>query len=677
MKRPLLAAVLLFLAATAPAAEKRRIELSDVTRLVGLSDPQIAPDGRSVAVVVSRANVEKNRFDTEIDIVDVATGSVRVLTRERKGVSHPRFSPGGDRLAFLAASGKEKEERLQIHVLPMNGGDADRITDAPDGVQHFTWKPDGTAIAYAAPDEPKDRKAAEKGEDAFEVGNDAVFVSEAARPVHIWLVPAKGGDAKRLTSGAWSLPVSLPPSPPASPLAFSPDGKRIAYAEQATPHSGDSDRAAVRVLEVETGAVRPLTGKALFEGFPSFSPDGSRIAYWCSRDRDPFNVNDVYVVPEAGGSEGTNLTRKIDRCFYRSIWMPDGRSLLVGANDGTRVSLWTVPLQGEARRLDLGRANPSWSFWVQVNVGKDGAIAFTGSEPDHPTELYYMASAAARPRRLTDFNAQIAALDLARVEPFEWDGPDGYREDGVLILPPGAAPGAKLPLVLHIHGGPQAASTQSFNTLAQIMAAKGWLVFQPNYRGSDNRGNAYQHAIFDDAGDGPGRDVLSGIAALKRRGLVDQSRIAVSGWSYGGYMTSWLIGHDDSWKAAVAGAAVTDLEDEYHLGDFNVQWRYGFAGAKPPWSPDVAKAWRDQSPITYAGRIKTPTLILTDTGDARVPPTQSFKLYHVLRENGVPVQFVAYPVPGHFPGDPLRTRDVFRRWIEWLEKYLSVPEAAR
>jgi len=203
------------------------------------------------------------------------------------------------------------------------------------------------------------------------------------------------------------------------------------------------------------------------------------------------------------------------------------------------------------------------------------------------------------------------------------------------------------------------------------MAARGWLVFQPNYRGSDNRGNTYQRAIFNDAGDGPGRDVMSGVEVLKKRGLVDSARIAVTGWSYGGYMTSWLIGHFGGWKAAVAGAAVTDLEDQYNLCDFNVGMRYSFPGFKPPSAPGVAKAYREQSPITHSAAMKTPTLILTDTGDARVAPTQSFKLYHALKDQGVPVKFVAYPVGGHFPADPVRAHDVYRRWLEWLGEYLK------
>jgi len=163
--------------------------------------------------------------------------------------------------------------------------------------------------------------------------------------------------------------------------------------------------------------------------------------------------------------------------------------------------------------------------------------------------------------------------------------------------------------------------------------------------------------------------VMSGVAALKKRGFVDPARVAVSGWSYGGYMTTWLLGHYSGWKTAVAGAAVTDWMDQYDFGDGNVRVRYSFGGS--PWTSGRERAYRDQSPITYANRIRTPTLILSNTGDARVPITQSYKLFHALRDNGVTTQFIAYPIPGHFPEDPVRTRDVYRRWIEWLDRYLE------
>jgi dipeptidyl aminopeptidase/acylaminoacyl peptidase len=178
-----------------------------------------------------------------------------------------------------------------------------------------------------------------------------------------------------------------------------------------------------------------------------------------------------------------------------------------------------------------------------------------------------------------------------------------------------------------------------------------------------------------DAGEGPGRDVIAGIEAVKAKGFVDDQRICVSGWSYGGFMTSWLIGHFQFWKAAVSGASVTDNVDQYDLSDFNVQERFSFHG-KSPYVGDAWKEYRDQSPITYAAKARTPTLILSTTGDTRVPITQSYRLYHALKDNGVETKFVAFPVGGHFPGDPVRARSVYRHWMEWLETHLGTTDGA-
>jgi dipeptidyl aminopeptidase/acylaminoacyl peptidase len=700
---------LLFVAATLAAsalpslAAARRMTLDDLGSIVRLSDPQISPDGRSIVLLVSRPNYEDNRHDAELVVVDVATGGQRVLTRERKQLAAPRWSPSGDRLAFLAVTPprarKSKpagtlaagapaagapgpapagqapaggEPQRQIFVMPMGGGDAYQLTDAPEGVQQFAWRPDGGAIAYVTMDEPADREVLKKGEDAFEVGDSDFLATSAARPSHIWLIGADGGEARRLTSGSWSLPVNEPPSSPSSPLSWSPDGKAIAFVRQARPHFGASDQTAVQVLDVESGEARALTGRTALESMPAYSPDGAQIAFWRPRDGDLNQVNEIHVAPAAGG-DSRAITTALDRCLYQSRWMPDGRSILTGGNTGTRVALWLQPLDGPARPLALGKVNPAWSFWVDVAVGKGGALAFVGSESQHPAELYYMASADAAPKCLTSFNDAVAALDLGKVERIEWQGPDGFAEDGVLILPPGFDPTRKYPLVLVIHGGPQAASTEAFSAVGQIFAARGWVVFQPNYRGSDNLGNAYQKAIVGNAGDGPGKDVVAGIEAVKAKGFVDPQRIGVSGWSYGGYMTSWLIGHYDIFKAAVSGASVTDLIDQYDLADFNVQARYSFGG-RSPYVGDAGKEYRAQSPITWIGNAKAPTLVLSTTGDIRVPVTQSYRLYHALRDNGVETKFVAFPVGGHFPSDPVRARSVYRHWIGWLAERLGEPD---
>jgi dipeptidyl aminopeptidase/acylaminoacyl peptidase len=663
-------AALLALAAPYPAkAQARKTELGDLQKIVSVSSPEISPDGKSIVIVVSRVNWAEDRHDSQLVLVDIATGAQRPLTNIRKGLSSPQFSPSGDRLAFLAEAGEEKKATAQIFVLPMNGGEPQQITRAPLGVEQFAWRPDGSALAFVSADEPPNKADIEKHHDLFEVGDSDFLVTSAPTPSHIWLVSASGGTAKRLTSGAWSLSKTAEFFPPSSLLSWSPDGKQISFTRQADPHFGDSDQTVVAILDVDSGQIRQLTKRASFECFGLFSPDGSKIAYWFPRDGDPNNENEIFVTSSTGG-EGTDLTRALDRSVQRAIWMPDGKSLLLGGDDATQTGIWIQPLDGTARKIDLGDANASFSSWVDAAVGKDGSIAFAGSTPTQPTELYYLATSSAKLKRFTDFNREIASLDLGRTDAFEWKGPDGFAEDGIVVYPPGFSRDKKYPLVLVIHGGPQFASTTEFDFFSQLLASHGYVVFEPNYRGSDNLGNKYERAVANDAGDGPGRDVMAGISALEKQGYIDESRIAVSGWSYGGYMTSWLIGHYHIWKTAVSGAAPNSRANQYNLSDYNVTERFAFGGS--PWKKEYAKAYEEQSPITYAGAITTPTLILHDTGDQRVPITNSYAMYHALKDNGVTVKFIAIPVAGHFPdGAPVRESDIDRVWLEWFDRYLK------
>lgn len=670
----------------AQAGQKQKgFQIADLAKLVRVSDPQILPDDKSVVVIVSRVNMKEDRSDNELVLIDLASGAARTLTA-RKGVSSPRWSPTGDRLGFLAeattgpdassADSSDKDDdsapQPQIFVLPMTGGEAQQITHGPDGVEQFAWRPDGKVIAYVTPD-PTDKKAIKEHHDAFEVGDTDDLETAAAKSSHVWIVPAGGGAARRITSGSWSLPIVFPPSPPSSPLSWSPDGKSLVITKQETPEPGDGDETTIQILDVATGHMRKLTSHEKFESAGEYSPDGSRIAYWYALNGDPNNQNEIFVTPASGSDSSSasdiDATHGIDRNVQRAIWMPDGQSLLVGGHDGTRTSMWVQPLNGSAKKLNLGDVDPSWSFWIDATVGPKGDVAFAGSTLGHPTELYYLSSAGAQPRVLAHYNDWISSIQMGEAKSVTWQGPDGFQEDGVLVPPPNFSPAKKYPLVLLIHGGPQASSTESFSSLPQILAAQGYLVFEPNYRGSDNLGNAYQRAIYRDAGDGPGRDVMAGLAAVEKMGNVDTDRIAVSGWSYGGYMTSWMIGHYHIWKAAVSGAAVNDLTVEATISDGNRTDYYSMGGS--PWVGDNWKIYRDESPITYAAQIRTPTLIMCDVGDFRVPIPQSFEMYHALKDNGVTTKFIAYPVGGHFPGDPVRAADVMTRWVNWINQYLQ------
>ena len=649
-----------------------RLKVADTAKIVRISDPEISPDGKSIVAVVGHANLDEDRTDAELVLIDVASKSMRVLS-QRTHAGFPRWSPGGKTLAFLADDDKK---HLQIWTLSMGeGGDSTQLTHSPTSVEQLAWRPDGKALAFVAEDDEPERKGRAKFDDAFVVGNNDFLVRSAQMPAHLWVIELPtNADAnpepKRLTSGPWSLPISLPPGPPASPVQWTPDGKQIYFVKVPSPLSGDAMQSTIQVLDIASGHYKPLTGATTLESIPVLSPDGSQIAYLRNRDGHAWNDGEVHLAPATGG-EGHDITRTLDRNIVRALWMPGGKSLLVAGNDATTAAMWLQPTDGSAaQRLATGDITPSEGFWLDASVDAQGAIAFTGNTPASPGELFLIDSAHNAPVQLTHLNAEIASKEIARQETITWPSlKGGPLSDGVVTYPIGYQPGKKYPLVLYIHGGPTSNSKQTWTSFSQLFAAQGWMVFEPNYRGSDNLGNAYNAAILNDAGKGPGEDVMAGLAQLEKAGAVDHDHIAVSGWSYGGFMTSWLLGHSNIWKAAVDGAAVNDWLGMYDLSDGNVTVAESFGGS-PYTSPERMRAYREQSPITYVANVRTPTLVLCDVGDYRVPITMSYSWYRALKDNGVVTEFVAYPVGGHFPGDPLRRMDIERRWIEWLGRYL-------
>jgi dipeptidyl aminopeptidase/acylaminoacyl peptidase len=658
------------------AAGAQAFQLTDVRKIVSLGAAKISPDGKQIAVIVSTPDWKSDKAQQELDVVDVATGTRRPLTWKRSGIDSPKWSPDGTRIAFLAedngpaddadADSKDDDDgkgsddkQAQIFVMSMSGGDPIRVTTSKRGVDEFAWSPDGKQLAFLTEDDAPNKKAIKEHDDAFQVTDNNFMVRAALTSWHLWVVPSAGGAAKRLTQGNFSLQTDQQDSTPVP--EWSHDGRSIAFTRFPNAYWGPSFHSTIAAVDVNGGEPRTLVSA---EGAAdiNYASDGATFAFTRPRDGDQNNGNAVYVM--ANGNT-RDLTHALARNFNGYAWLPGGKSLLLEGDDGARSVLWQQPLDGAARKLDLGNVEAG----SELSVSKTGAVAFIGSTPTHSVELYVMDSVNAKPRRLTNVNAFEDGLSLGRTESIEWEGPNGFHEDGVLTYPVGYKQGQKYPLVLAIHGGPEAASTVKFAPLSQLLAAAGFIVFQPNYRGSINLGDAYQHAIFRDTGVGPGNDVMAGVEAVKKLGIVDENRIAVSGWSYGGYMTTWLTGHYPIWKAAVSGAALTDWVMDYTVSYYQTGDTYFFGGS--PWAAKYHDIWREQSPIAYAQQVTAPTLIMGDVGDPNVPLVNSYEWYHALRDAGVEVQFFAYPVDTHFPRDIVRTTDVYRRWVEWMTQHLK------
>lgn len=636
---------------------RQPFQLADLKKIVDISDPQVSPDGSRIAFIVSRADWEKDKRVPEIELVNVADGSMRSLTYNREDISDLRWSPDGKRLAFLSEDSESKKS--QIFIMPMDGGDAVRITDSKTGVSEFSWSPDGKEIAFVAQDTVPNPEAIKHHEDAFKVTENNYLVRAEVQAWHIWLVSAKGGTPKRLTEGSWSLNTDQGMM---TPLAWNPDGKSITFARFPDVWYGNLWGSTIAEVDTNGGNVRTVV-KDTASVNPSYASGSGVLAFMRPRDGDLNNGNAIYV--DVNGKI-IDVTQGLARNIDQFAWMPGGKDLLLTGEKGTKSVMWRQPIDGRAEQLNLGDVEPG----SIISVSNNGVIAFVASTPSHPSELYVMRSPDAVPKSLTDLNGFVDTLALGRAEGVNWKGSGGFDEDGVLNYPVNYESRNKYPLVLVIHGGPEGASTLKFSALVQLLAGKGFFVFQPNYRGSTNLGDAYQHAIYRDTGEGPGKDVMAGLARIEETGMIDTGRIGISGWSYGGYMTSWLNGYyPDRWKAAVEGAALNDWVMDYTISFYQTGDTYFFGGS--PWVKKYWNIWREQSPIVLARDVKAPTLIMGDAGDPNVPIVNSYEMYHALQDNGVHTEFYVYPANTHFPGDIVHTTDVYRRWVDWMVKYLK------
>jgi len=641
------------------------LQIADMARIVDLEEPAITPNAAKIAFVAISQDLRHAAYVNRLLVVDTRTGRISTLVTGAE-VAVPRWSPDGTRLAYLA----ESKGGIRQLFLRTSDGRHRRLTDAGGDVIDAAWSPDGREIAYVAADPQKPA--------TFFFAGDNDYTQTALTPSdHLWVIPAAGGTARRLTSGSWTIAPTDPGGIFSPQIAWTHDGRAITYTRIENTFSGDSEYSTLWQVDVATRATRKLTNHSAFELSPGYSPDGAHLAYWYPLGGD-FNSENTLRVADG---EDRQLLAALDRNVASSLWFSDSQHLLVCATDRTQDVLWKADLGGAFVQIALGDlhavcdpySSSTFDAGIAGDIARDGSMAFVATTSRSARELYFLPAQSATPRRLTHFNDFLSKIALGTMTELDWTGPDGFAEDGVVTRPPNARAGVKYPVVLLIHGGPGLASTRDFVyeewPLAQMIASRGYVVLQPNYRGSDNLGNAYMTAIVHNTVAGPSADILAGLTALGESPDVDASRVAVSGWSYGGELTSWLIGHDHRWRAAVSGAAVNSEFEEYNLSTSNVQDRYPLGTS--PYTGDGQRVYHDNSPITYYGQITTPTLIWGTTLDPVVPITQSYALFHALTDNHVPVRFAVFPASTHGPADSRQTAALTRLWLDWFDEHLQ------
>jgi len=632
-----LALVLAIFVLPACAQSKLRLTPEQAIAIRHPRDLRWSPDGKSLAMTVSEPSKGSERL-THIWLYSAETAAVRQFTFSTKSESNARWSPDGKTLAFLSDRDKEK----QIFVIPVDGGEARRLTEGKRAIQDFAWSPDGKQIAFLAP-KPKSDLEEKKEKDK----DDAKRVDFDDKHAWLWIADAATGKAQQVAGKPWEF----------RDVQWTPSGDKLIVV--ATDHP-ESDRETDRIF-----AVSPTDGKMSLIAAPrgpfggvKLSADGKQLAYVGSRVDGP-QPHDLFVQPTDGGT-GKNLTaQSIDRPIEAYTWLADGRILAL-ASEGFRNRVFAIDSTGRAEQL----LSPPMAISA-LESSSNSPIALVGATATRPDELLLWDQNAA-PKSVSSWNKSFDEYALVAPEFVQFKSFDGHQIEAAILKPTGTPTSAKPPGILIIHGGPTGNWADEFDSWGQLLVAAGYVVIYPNIRGSTGYGFDFMISNRADWGGGDFKDVMATADYLGSSGLADPNRLGIAGWSYGGYMSEWAITQTNRFKAAVSGAGLADLATEYGTEEHPSydEWFYGLPYEKP-------EGFRKSSPITYIRNAKTPTLILQGDADTVDPLSQSQMLHRALKRYGVETELVIYPREGHGLREEKHLIDRLNRIVGWFDKHLK------
>jgi len=665
MRTYCLVLVALALTAIVPATAQRRISLDDLIRLQNVSNPRVAPDGKSVLYTVSIADPAADRRQTDIWMVSWDGSQTVQLTYSPQGESAAQWSPDGKFISFLS-SRPGKAKGMQIWVMDRRGGEARQLTSVKGAIGSYEWSPDSKRLALVMTD-VDEREGEPPGAGAaatlpkpivinrYRFKRDRIgYISGNSRR-RIFLYDIATGKAELLTRDT-EYEEGLP--------AWSPDGTKIAFVSNRDANWERTANTDVWVADARAGsAIRKLSAHPGSDGGPlAWSPDSALVAYvQGSEPKYSFHrLNRLAVAPINGG-EPRLLTENLDRGVSAPRFSDDGGSVDFLVADDRYVYAATVPVGGGAVERLTGKERV-----IRGHSRGGGHTVVLASSNDAPAEIFAWENSSMR--KLTAHNdALIAELHLGGSEDVSFNSKDGTEVHGIVIKPPFYEAGKTYPTLVRIHGGPTSQDTHRFNFERQLFAANGYVVLAVNYRGSSGRGAAYSESIFADWGNKEVADVLAGVDFLVASGIAEPDRLGIGGWSYGGLLTNYVIASETRFKAAISGAGSANKLALYGHDQYVYLWDSEFG---PPW--ENLDLWIKFSyPFLKADRIKTPTLFLGGENDFNVPIIGGEQMYQALKNLGVPTELVIYPNQFHGLRRLSFIRDRYERYLAWYDKYLK------
>lgn len=649
------------------AAQTRGVTAEDYFAFEALSDPRFSPDGATIAYVVTKVDEKANRRRSEIWTVAVDGRSAPIaMTAMPQSSTSPRWRPDGGALAFLSArpapgDAAGETPRTQVWLLPLTGGEARRLTSLSNGVTGFQWSPDGARLVIVSRSGPSDEAKSPSDvrhyQHAGYKSNDAGWFDD--KRAHLWTVDVTSGRATQITSGDdWS---------DADPQ-WSPDSRKIAFVSDRTGKAFDEGQNTdVWVIDANGGPLTKISDHEEADASPRWSPDGQTIAFVSAVPERSHPT--IWLAPATGGTASRRAVDNLDLIPSQLAWAEGGRALYFETGARGTSQLYRVDVA--ARRAAPVTSGDRTYRFVDISTSTS-KLAYAVNDPTHLDDLYVADLDGRNPRQLTHLNAALwPQLSLAPVERLPYKGADGWDVDGFFMKPVGWQAGKTYPMILSIHGGPAGMYGFDWYHEFQVYASRGWAVFFANPRGSTGYGEKFERGIVLNWGANDYVDVMNGVdAALARYPWIDRDRLGVTGGSYGGYLTNWIVGHTTRFKAAVTLRSISNFISDDGTRD-------GAYGHADDFGGDIFEKhdlYWDRSPLKYVQQVKTPTLVLHSDNDFRVPIEQGEQWFRALRHFGVPSEIVFFPRENHNltrTGEPKHLVESLNWQVYWFDRYLN------